>query len=364
MGPGKATWTNGKSIGFIVGESTSTTSGDYTKFEPGASLGGDETLQVRPCANACVWSWQNGNENWATTENWSHIKCIDSVEYMHRHGNDGTDTTGYFNNKKVNRFQGWFKVEENQGGEWSFDMHYDDYKMLVIDGVTLINVGSWGDPTNAKVTLTPGWHRWETRVGDNTGGFGPNNDKNNYWTLSYVAPDSPTEKQWIETNLKLAATLGDIAVLEPSGIYKDLELGAGATLTSAGTMAMPIFGTLKGTGTLSGPFAFASEANCWEVEGTYNSRILSKVVFADATGDTFAGLKEIKASFDRRPACAEYPLTDAAVEGLASVDFSGVRLTVTDADGKDYSEKFSLGVSNGRLVLKNRSPSGVVLFVR
>jgi len=68
-------------------------------------------------------------------------------------------------------------------------------------------VGSWGDPTNAKVTLTPGWHRWEARVGDNTGGYGPNNDKNKYWTLSYVAPDDSTEKQWIETNAKYVVNL-------------------------------------------------------------------------------------------------------------------------------------------------------------
>ena len=350
---------NSRSFGFVIGESSSDNGNDYTTFKPGASLGGDATLQMRPCVNACVWSWQNGNDNWATTENWSHIKCLDSVEYMHRHGNDGTDSTGYFNNKKVNRFQGWFKVEENQGGEWSFDMHYDDYKMLVIDGVTLINVGSWGDPTNAKITLTPGWHRWEARVGDNTGGYGPNNDKNKYWTLSYVAPDDSTEKQWIETNLKLAATLGDIAVLEPSGIYKDLELGAGSSLTSSGTMAMPIFGTLKGTGTLSGPFAFTGDKTVWEVGGTGKRRQLDCVQFADADENALAGLKKIEAKFSARPMLPIYNLGP-----VLGADVENVELVVKDAEENDYSSKFSLKTMSGNLILSNRAANGMVLYVR
>lgn len=361
-GPSNAGWKDVMAVGFIVGESTSTTPGDYTKFAPGANLGDGLTLQVRPVHNVCVWSWQNGNGSWNTTENWNHIKCLDSVEYMHRHGNSGTDSTRYFNDKKVSRFQGWFKVEENQGGQWSFDMHYDDYKMLVIDGVTLINVGSWGDPTNAKVTLAPGWHRWEARVGDSTGGYGPNNDKNNYWTLSYVAPDSPTEKQFIETNLKLAATLGDIAVLEPTGIYKELMLGAGSTLTSSGTMAMPIFGTLKGTGSLAGAFAFAGDANCWEAAGTYNRRYLAAAKFADADRGTFIGLRAVKVVFDAAPRCAVYHLANAPA-GLSATDLADVKVTASDAE-RDYSDKFGLGIRDGRIVLLNRASGGTVLFLR
>ena len=363
-GPSNAGFANVMAFGFFIGESTSTAPGDYTPFKPGANLGDGLTLQVRPVHNVCVWSWQNGNGSWNTTENWSHIKCLDSVEYMHRHGNDGTDATGYFNNKKVSRFQGWFKVEENQGGQWSFDMHYDDYKMLVIDGVTLINVGSWGDPTNAKVTLAPGWHRWEARVGDNTGGYGPNNDKNNYWTLSYVAPDSPTEKQFIETNLKLAATLGDIAVLEPTGIYKDLELGAGATLTSSGTMAMPIFGTLKGTGSLAGAWEFAGTANCWEVANAVATTAeLPAATFAAATPATFAGLKSVKVTFDAIPSRHTYFLT-GAINGLTDADIPAAAITVKDADDGDYSANFTLTVKNGRLALSNSKAGGTFIIVR
>ena len=364
-GPSNASgFKNRMAFGFIIGESTSTDGNAYTPFLPGADLGDGLTLQVQPLVNACVWSWQNGNGSWNTTENWNHIKCLDSVEYMHRHGNSGADSTGYFNDKKVSRFQGWFKVEENQGGQWSFDMHYDDYKMLVIDGVTLINVGSWGDPTNAKVTLAPGWHRWEARVGDNTGGYGPNNDKNNYWTLSYVAPDSPTEKQLIETNLKLAATLGDIAVLEPTGIYTDLELGAGSTLTSSGTMAMPIFGTLKGTGTLAGSWEFAGTTNCWAVaDASATTAELPAATFAVATPATFAGLKSVKVMFDAKPTRHTYFLT-GAINGLTDADIPAAAITVKDAEDGDYSTNFTLTVKNGRLALSNSKAGGTFIIVR
>ena len=105
-GPSDAGWKDVMAVGFIVGESTSTTPGDYTKFAPGANLGDGLTLQVRPVHNVCVWSYQNGNGSWDTTENWTHIKCMDSVEYMHKYGgNLAADTLGYFGTK-ANRFQG------------------------------------------------------------------------------------------------------------------------------------------------------------------------------------------------------------------------------------------------------------------
>ena len=361
-GPSNAGFANVMAFGFFIGESTSTAPGDYTPFKPGASLGDGAALQVRPVHNACVWSCQFGNGSWNTTENWAIIKCLDSVEYMHRHGgNAAADTLGYFASK-VNRFQGWFKVEDDKAGEWTFKMAYDDYKMLHIDGEKLIeHTTPWQGVPEAKKTLAPGWHRWEARVGDGAGGWGPNGINNNN-AFSYIAPGD-TEKQWNETNLKLAATLGDIAVLESTGIYKELELGEGATLTSAGTMAMPIFGTLKGTGTLAGAFEFAGDVNGWEVTGVYNNRNLACAKFAAATRATFLGLKEIKAEFDSKPVCSAYFLTEAEVPDLAASDLAAVKVTVT-AGEKDYSSNFSVGLYKGRLALLNRTPGGMVLFVR
>ena len=367
--PASSGWNDGKSLGFIIGTSTSTAGGDYTKFEPGASLGDGLTLDVRPAVNACVWSWMNAvpaASTWSTIENWTHIKCIDSVAKMHVHGMaPANDTEGLFSGK-LNRFQGWFKVEDDKAGEWTFKMGYDDYHLLKIDGVQLIGRAASTETVTKKTTLTAGWHRWEVRVGDGgSGGWGPDIENktkiNNGNTISYIAPGD-TEKQFNETNLKLAATLGDIAVLEPSGIYKELELGAGSTLTSSGTMAMPIFGTLKGTGTLAGSFAFAGTTNCWEVTGAVaTSATLPAATFSAATPATFAGLKSIKVTFGAKPTRHFYYLTDA-VDGLS--DAPAATVVVEDANGTDYSANFTLTVKNGRLALSNSKFNRFIFIVR
>ncbi len=365
--PASNGWNDGKSLGFIIGESTSTAGGDYTKFEPGASLGDGLTLQVRPAVNACVWKWINAKpaaSTWNTTEAWTHIKCIDSVAQMHLSGTGPTTDTAGLYSGKINVFEGWFKVEDGKEGSWSFKLAYDDYHLLKIDGVQLLGRSSSTETKTGSTTLTAGWHRWEVRVSDGGGGgWGPNNI-NGGMTLSYQAPGESAYSRFDETNLKLAATLGDIAVLEPSGIYKDLELGVGATLTSSGTMAMPICGTLKGTGTLEGSFAFAGTTNCWEVTGAgARTAELPAATFANATAATFAGLKSVKVMFDAKPTRKAYYLT-GVIDGLSAADLPAATMTVKDADDRDYSANFTLTVKNGRLAIGNSKPAGITIIVR
>jgi hypothetical protein len=182
-------------------------------------------------------------------------------------------------------------------------------------------------------------------------------------TISFSLPGETANLRFDETNLKLAATLGDIAVLEPSGIYKELELGAGSTLTSAGTMAMPIFGTLKGTGTLAGDFAFAGTTNCWEVANAgAKTANLPAATFANATPATFAGLKSVKVTFDAKPSRRTYFLT-GAITGLSDADLPEAAITAKDADGGDYSANFTLTVKNGRLALSNSKPLGTTIII-
>ena len=359
-----ATTDSTMTIGFHVGETSSQSASDYVKFAPGASLGDGESLQIRPYANACVWSFQNGNGNWDTTENWSHVKVMKSVAYMHKYTNmpDSGNYAQWFSGK-ANKFEGWMKVEAGQEGEWIFKMGYDDNKMLVIDGDVLIReVENWETVFTAKKTLARGWHRWEVRVQDGAGGWGPNG-VNNCNTLSYIAPGEQ-EKQFNETNLKLAATLGDISVLERTGIYRELDVGEGAEVVSAGTEPMAIFGTLKGKGALSGAFAFAGDASEWEVEGMGARSILTScAVFNDATPATFKDLVRVKALFDARPLVPTYVLANAPA-GLTSDDLANVATTVKDVDGNDYSDAFSVRVKAGKIVLANARPSGMTIYIR
>ena len=61
------------------------------------------------------------------------------------------------------------------GATWSFAEQFDDSVLLKIDGNTLLNDGTWNNPTQATVALTEGTHTFELRVGQGGGGVGPNN---------------------------------------------------------------------------------------------------------------------------------------------------------------------------------------------
>ncbi|MBQ9430321.1 MAG: hypothetical protein IJU44_02095 [Kiritimatiellae bacterium] len=344
-------------VGYLPMASDSTNGADYTPFAPGGDL------QMRPYANACIWSWKNGTAtDWDTTEAWTHMKAMRSVENMYASGNAPADDTQGLFSGKVNRFAGWFKVESGQEGEWSFKMTYDDYKSLKIDGEELINNTSWSAVPTATKELSTGWHRWEARVTDTGGGGWGAGSRNNGNTLSYIAPDDAAEKQFNETNLKLAATLGDVAVLEPTGIYKDLVLGEGSTLTSAGTVAMPIYGTLKGTGNLAGEFEFAGADSRWDLSGVANQQALIGATFQNASADTFTGLKSLNVEFDTKPQRSYYTIAQG-VSGLADADFSNVNIVAT-AGEDDYSQNFALAAQGNRLVLKNNKPGGSVIILR
>ena len=141
--------------------------------------------------------------------------------------------------------------------------------------------------------------------------------------------------------------------------------GSGSTLTNAPRDGgwCPIYGTLKGSGTLSGPYRFTGEDNCWEVTGGASTRELARVNFADPTKETFTGLKNLKVTFGGKPKKSAYYLT-GVVSGLTPADVAGVTLSVSDEEGTDYTENFTLSIKDGKLVLTNAKPAGFLLIVR
>ena len=359
-------WGDGKALGFHVGETTDTTAESYVTFADGEDFGDGTKLQVRPYANVAVWSFCNAYsaDTLATREDWTHIKCIDALDVMYKNSaaSDASAWQPYIK-AKTNKFEGWFKVEEGKVGEWTFSVCYDDRALLKIDGAEIARNSAWNAPASNTVHLASGWHRWEVRTGEGGGGgWGPDADQNGGDTVRYRTPGETEYSRFDENNLKLAATLGDIAVLEPNGIHKELELGEGSTLTSSGTMAMPIYGTLKGTGALAGAWEFAGDGNCWEVtNAVVTSAALPAATFADATTETFAGLKSVRVLFNAKPSRRTYYLTDA-VAGLAAAPAASV--VVKDASGADYSANFMLTVKDGRLTLANSKPAGTLILVR
>ena len=86
------------------------------------------------------------------------------------------------------------------------------------------------------------------------------------------------------------------------------------------------------------------------------------VTFDNADANALAGLKSVKATFNRKPGRSEYEISDAL--GITSETVAGIGLAVTDEKGNDYSEDFTLMVKGGKLKLVNSNPGGMIILFR
>ena len=150
---------------------------------------------------------------------------------------------------------------------------------------------------------------------------------------------------------------------EYAGLDGEIDLADGSTLDNKATSACPIWGTLKGQGTLAGLFAFAGENNALEIAGSGKRRTVEKAIRLDSpSGEMFKGLKKVKATFDQKPGCATYDVCEAP--GLTTEGARQIVVEVKDAEGNDYSEDFTAFVSGAHLMLRNAHPSGTTIFLR
>ena len=265
------------------------------------------------------------------------------------------------------RFDGYFYVSPEKAGQWTFSADFDDRIALEIDDRRLITTASIAEYT-ARTTLHEGWHKFGIRTADGStaasGGVGGKlTDADGNVCAVRFKVDNGDYHAFDERYLPISAGVGDAQKFAQPGLGGEIELAAGSTLTNEPREGgyCPIYGTLKGTGTLSGPYRFTGEDNCWEVSGT-SASLANTVTFADADAQTLAGLKRVKAVFSEKPGRTFYTLSDAL--GLTAEAAAAVALEVADTAGNDYSDAFTLLVDQGKLKLKNGSPTGSVLFIR
>jgi hypothetical protein len=221
--------------------------------------------------------------------------------------------------------------------------------------------------------LTAGWHAFEIRFGDGTGGYGPDAaNLNGGYGLAVMRPGDTAKQPFDERTFTLTTKALVAQLTERPGLGGVTTVGAGATLSNGSPWSgaalngrfCPIYGTLKGSGTLSGPYRFTGDDNSWEVTGAgANNDTLPCVNFSDATPATFAGLKSLSVTFDKKPSRPTYYLT-GAITGLTAADLPAATITVKDADDNDYSANFTLMVKDGRLALGNSKPAGMTIIVR
>ena len=269
----------------------------------------------------------------------------------------------------VGRFDGYFKVDKENAGQWTFTGKYGNQIALDVDGRRLFAATANDAQVSARMTLSEGWHKFDVRVGNNatnttdvSGGKLTDAD-GNVCSLMFRVGDG-VNHSFDERYLPIAYTTGVAQKFEKPGLCGEIELAAGSSLTNAPQEGgwCPIYGTLKGTGTLSGPFRFTGEDNCWEVTGASRDISLNAVTFADADANALAGLKKLEVTFDAKPKKGLYELSDAL--GLTAETVGDVALTVTDAAGNDYADIISLTVEDGKLRLANPSAVRTMIIIR
>ena len=266
------------------------------------------------------------------------------------------------------RFDGYFKVAPEQEGVWTFNAKFDDRIALSVDGRRLFA----GNTGSASMTLREGWHKFDIRTGDTTPsgnttygtGGGLTDSVGNTVALEFMV-NGGAYFAFDERYLPIAYTPGDAQKFEEPGLGGEIELAAGSTLTNDVRTGgwCPIYGTLKGSGTLAGPYRFTGEDNSWEVTGRDSARTFACVNFANPTKETFTGLKAINAMFTGKPTSSVYYLT-GEVTDLTDTDIAGVAYTVTDEAGNDCSANFALTVKGNRIALVNTKPAKFLIIVR
>ncbi|MBQ9430591.1 MAG: hypothetical protein IJU44_03465 [Kiritimatiellae bacterium] len=269
------------------------------------------------------------------------------------------------------RFDGYFKVEPEQEGTWTFQGRFDDQIALDVDGRRLFTATSNGATGTGKITLRAGWHKFDIRLGDNStstsggsGGYLTDANGNTTCALMFMV-NGGVYNAFDERYLPIAYTPGDAQKFEQSGLGGDIDLAAGSTLVNAPRENgfCPIYGTVKGSGTFSGPFRFTGDDNCWEISGdVVDGKLENTVSFVNADPLTLAGLKRIRALFDGEPTRSIYKLAPAPL-GLTEEAAAEVELSIVDDKGKDYSEDFALVIEDGKLWLRNKHPKGTCVIL-
>ena len=370
QGPYVSDWkSNAMCLGWKKGTSTSKAAADYNRFDT-------STLRMRvkkpiTTDGVTVERVAGGNADTAKLRNMSNWSALWE-----------TNTLKNVLNTKIAqqqaasmRFTGGFLVDEAHAGEWTFYAAWDDRIIVTIDGNEVLANTAWNALATGTATMTPGWHSFDIRASDNSGGYGPDATSpqiNGGYGLAVMRPGDTAKQPFDERTFTLTTKALVAQMAERPGLGGVTTVGAGATLSNGSPWSganlngrfCPIYGTLKGSGTLSGPYRFTGDDNSWEVtDAAANGANLPAVTFTDATADTFAGLKSIRVLFNGRPTRTAYFLT-GAITGLTAADLPAATLTVKDTDDNDYSANFTLTVKDGRLALGNSKPAGTFIIVR
>lgn len=110
----------------------------------------------------------NGNNSWDTADPIPHS----SIQLEARMA----DTSAGWTGNTTWGYTGYFHNPATNDVVYTFGKSFDDNGLITIDGTNVINNQSWNTFPTATLTLSPGWHTLELRVGQGGGGVGPYNN--------------------------------------------------------------------------------------------------------------------------------------------------------------------------------------------
>ncbi len=373
QGPQAADWkAQGLGLGFLKDptRSGSVQAADYTPFDPSTLA-----MRVRPMTT--------GTPSGYSSMRFQHGLVASSYESASPDliYDEIVFTSEFLDSKSVSplngqqmygsnsRFTGYFKVTEEESGEWQFDGKYDDCITVKVDGTQMLRTTSWTATGTGKRQLAAGWHSFDIRVKD--GGTASGNgwgagltDSTGATCAVRVSVKGAATKAFNMYNFRMAATPMDAGKFERAGLGGTIRLAAGATLSNLGQMPCPVYGTLTGSGALSGAYAF-TPAGAWRVKANA-SRLTEVADTKDVDGQMLVkNLRKVELVCTAKAECAVYPL--CAAGALTDVEAAEIEVVAEAEAGSADVVVFPgwrAAVREGVLVLVNPRPSGTAIFLR
>ena len=326
-------------------------------------------MRVKPTAETvtgrtgALWELAGYDQNnWDTQKYFiNRRRVVDSLQKIHAALADFPE-----GGQSASRFTGFIYIEDGQAGVWDVTAKYDDGILFKIDDTVIGTSGNtlckdW----TGKATVTAGWHRYEVRVSDKSGGIGGSltDSEGNKSALNIAINGQPTVS-FDERHFRLVSSVMEEQVDKPTGLGGETWVAAGGRLANAApTGFCPIYGSFGGAGTVYGPFAFTGGTLALGAEGA--SLVVPQ--FENAFADMYANLGAIKVMFDANPNRATYVVGPAYGLSAEAARQLPVTAEIEGADAatqRKYADAFRASVKNGELVLLNRRGMGMTLVIR
>ena len=191
------------------------------------------------------FKYNSGSASWDSTTTYAVSTGADSIASIVGKASpvapDGVSLSG-----KSVYFSGFFHVAEEEAGDWSFKGIYDDGIALWIDREKVFQTDNWQDEKTASVNLSEGWHLFEVRAYDGSGGWGHNNalraqkpgasqylhfHEQNF-NMDWRGSEADPSRSLSDVKIKLTVADGAELEIRSAGyVVESLELGAGAKVS-------------------------------------------------------------------------------------------------------------------------------------